>query len=249
MVLESNVIRLETPARSPLITLDRLSLTIGLRQNSAGKVLSPGTRLFEQVSWQLDPGDHAAIVGPSGSGKTSLLRLLNRLISPTTGQICWRGQPYDTIPVAQIRRDVVYVSQVPKLLGMTVADAIAYPLRLRQIREAEIQSRLTELCDRLDIPSTWLTKTELQLSQASQQWVSLARGLIVVPPVLLLDDPAATLDAAQQQRLTQVLQALQATTLVIASHDRAWSQDMTQTTLHLTTAQGTPQRDGMDEDW
>ncbi len=249
MVLESNPSPLPTTERSPLIRFDRLSLTLGLRKSRAGKVLSPGTRLFEQLSWRLEPGDHAAIVGPSGSGKTSFLRLLNRLISPTNGQLFWQGQPYDQIPVEQLRREILYVAQVPKLLGMTVAEAIAYPLRLRQKSDGEIQARLTDLCDRLEIPTAWLSQTELQLSQSSQQWVSLARALIVEPPVLLLDEPMAGLDLTQQQRFQQALRSLHTTTWVMASHDRTWIQDLTQNLFLLSDKTGPPNDRTDDEDW
>ena len=216
MVLESS---------PPLIGVDRLSLTLGLRKTRGGKVLNPGTRLFEDLSWRLDTGCHATIVGPSGSGKTSFLRLLSGLISPTSGTIAWQGQPYASY--VRLRQDMVYVAQTPKLLGMTVAEAIAYPLKLRLIPESQIQTRVADIIDRLEIPTSWLTQTELQLSQGSQQWVHLARALVIAPIVLLLDEPTAALDGPQRHCLMNALQSLQQTTLAIASHDVDWVNALT----------------------
>ena len=214
MVLESSV---------PLIGVNHLSLTLGLRKTRAGKVLNPGTRLFEDLSWRLDAGRHATIEGPSGSGKTSFIRLLSGLISPTSGTIAWQGQPYST----HLRQNMVYVAQTPKLLGMTVAEAIAYPLKLRLIPESQIQTRVREITDRLEIPTSWLTQTELQLSQGSQQWVHLARALVIAPIVLLLDEPTAALDEPQRHCLMNTLQSLPHTTCAIASHDVDWASMLT----------------------
>lgn len=209
MVLESS---------PPLIGVDRLSLTLGLRKSRAGKILNPGTLLFENLSWRLEAGCHATIDGSSGSGKTSFLRLLSGLISPTSGTIAWQGQPY----TSDLRQNMVYVAQTPKLLGMTVAEAIAYPLKLRLIPESQIQTRVSEIIDRLEIPTSWLTQTELQMSQGSQQWVQLARALVIAPIVLLLDEPTTALDVPQRHCLMNALQSLQQTTLAIASHDLDW---------------------------
>jgi len=86
--------------------------------------------LLDRISFQVQLGDFLGIVGPSGAGKTTLLRLLNRLIDPTSGQIYFRSQPLQKIPVITLRRNVVLVPQEPKLLGMTVENALAYPLQL-----------------------------------------------------------------------------------------------------------------------
>jgi D-methionine transport system ATP-binding protein len=243
MVLESSS---STPPA--LITFDRVSLTVGLRQNRAGKVLSPGTRLFDSLNWALKPGAHGGIVGPSGSGKTSWLRLLNRLISPTSGNILWHGRPYDEIPVVQLRRDILLVSQTPKLFGMTVAEAIAYPLQLRQIPEGECKIRVDEICDRFKIPTPWRSQTALQLSPATQQWVCLARAIAAQPQVLLLDEPTALLDAAQKHHLTQILQSGSGPSLVLASHDRTWVETLTSDIVPLHARSSSHQADG-DDDW
>lgn len=238
MVLESS---------SLLIRVDRLSLTLGLRKTARGKVLSPGTSLFESLNWQLNVGCHATIEGPSGSGKTSFLRLLSGLISPTSGTIAWQGQPY----TSGVRQEFVYVAQTPKLLGMTVAEAIAYPLKLRLIPEAQIQTRMAEIIDRFAIPTSWLSQTELQLSQGSQQWVSLARALVIAPSVLLLDEPTTALDLAQQYCLIKALQSLPHTTLAIASHNLDWRNALIQNQPEqncLTLASRTARQETRDDE-
>ncbi len=243
MVLESSS---STPPA--LITFDRISLTVGLRHNRAGKVLSPGTWLFESLNWTLNPGAPGGIVGPSGSGKTSWLRLLNRLISPTSGTILWQGRPYGEIPVVQLRQNILLVSQTPKLLGMTVAETIAYPLRLRQISEGDCNLRVDQICDRFKIPTAWRAQTALQLSPAAQQWVCLARAIAAQPQVLLLDEPTALLDATQQHHLTQILQSGSGPSLVLASHDRAWIETLTSDIVTLQARHSSHHADG-DDDW
>jgi D-methionine transport system ATP-binding protein len=84
--------------------------------------------LLKDISFEVFSGDRITIIGPSGAGKTSLLRLLNRLSQPTSGKIYLENQEYGQIPVIQLRRQVMLVAQEAKLLGMTVRDALAYPL-------------------------------------------------------------------------------------------------------------------------
>ena len=97
--------------------------------------------LLKDISFTVERSDRVAIVGTSGAGKTSLLRLLNKLSSPTSGRIYLDNQEYDKIPVIQLRKEVTLVLQDSKLLGMSVVEAIAYPLKLRGIKAAEIQQR------------------------------------------------------------------------------------------------------------
>jgi D-methionine transport system ATP-binding protein len=243
MVLESSA-----STAPDLIRLDRVSLTVGLRRNRSGKVLSPGTRLFEQLNWALKPGESCGLIGSSGSGKTSWLRLLNRLISPTSGIIFWQGQPYGEIPVVDLRREILLVAQTPKLFGMTVVDAITYPLRLRQIPEGECKIRVDEICDRFALPTAWLSQTELQLSPSAQQWVSLARAIAAQPRVLLLDEPIALLDDSHTQQLTEILKSYAQMSLVLASHDRTWIQTLTPNLITLDAKHSRDQPDG-DADW
>lgn len=162
-----------------------------------------------------------AIVGASGAGKTSLLRLLNRLSEPTSGAIFLNNQALSQLPTVQLRQQVVLVLQESKLLGMTVQQALEYPLALRQLSKQIIQERVKKWSDRLHIPSEWLHRTELQLSVGQRQVVAIARALVTEPEVLLLDEPTAALDVGRSDLILNVLRDLAQvnnTTVFMANH-------------------------------
>ncbi|MFM7572107.1 MAG: ABC transporter ATP-binding protein, partial [Snowella sp.] len=144
--------------------------------------------ILDNISFNLNQGDRVGIMGPSGAGKTSLLRLLNRLAEPSQGQIFFEGQAFSGIPVLNLRRQIVLVPQEPKLLGMTVKNSLAYPLELQQLKKNEIHSRIDHYCQKLGIPDEWLDRNELQLSVGQRQLVTIARGLMMQPKILLLDE-------------------------------------------------------------
>ena len=181
-------------------------------------VAEPGQRyLLQDLSFDVGTGDRLAIVGASGSGKTTLLRLLNRLRNSTLGQILFQGQPLTQPPVLQLRQQVMLVPQEPKLLGMTVQDALAYPLVLRHLSAQTIQQRVLTWQQQFGIPGDWLQRSELQLSVGQRQLVSLARACICEPQVLLLDEPTSALDPGRVERVAQILEQ-RSGTLLVASH-------------------------------
>lgn len=181
-----------------------------------------GYSLLRDISFQVFRGDRMAIVGASGSGKTTLLRLLNRLSEPTKGQIYLEGEEIRQIPVIQLRQQVTLVSQESKLLGMTVQEALAYPLGLRGIKSSKlIQQRLQEAMEWLHIPSDWLDRTEAQLSVGQRQLVAIARALITYPRVLLLDEPTSALDLGRSSHLINLFNELTQTrqmTILMVNH-------------------------------
>ncbi len=173
--------------------------------------------LLRDISFTIAAGDRLGLIGASGSGKTSLLRLLNRLSEPTEGAIAFEGCPLPQLAVVPLRQQVMLVPQETKLLGMTVAEALAYPLKLRKLPQATIAQRLQDLRQQLEIPETWLQRGELELSVGQRQLIGLGRALMAAPKVLLLDEPTAALDLGRIERLLQVLASSKAT-IVLASH-------------------------------
>ncbi|HEY9609989.1 ABC transporter ATP-binding protein [Allocoleopsis sp.] len=179
----------------PQLRVEQLSLTTSL---SAQYLLS-------NISFEVAAGSRLCIIGPSGAGKSSLLRLLNRLSEPTSGAIYLQDQDIRKIPVIQLRHQVMLVPQEPKLLGMTVQEALAYPLKLQQLPQRQIQERLESCRELLYIPLDWLERTELQLSVGQRQLVAIARALVLQPKILLLDEPTSALDAGTASRILGVL--------------------------------------------
>jgi D-methionine transport system ATP-binding protein len=202
-------------------------------------VQSPGfakTDLLRDVSFELRRGDRLAIVGASGSGKTTLLRSLNRLTEPTRGAIYLGNQPLSQIPVVSLRQQVVLVLQESKLLGMTVQQALEYPLQLRQMEQTLIQHRVGEWLERLQIPLDWLARSELQLSVGQRQLVAIARALVTSPRILLLDEPTAALDLGTAQRLLTVLTELTQTgemTVLMVNHQLDLAAEFCTRVVHL----------------
>jgi D-methionine transport system ATP-binding protein len=196
--------------------------------------------ILEKISFVVNQGDRLGIMGPSGAGKTSLLRLLNRLAEPSQGEIFFEGQAFSGIPVLNLRRQIVLVPQEPKLLGMTVKNSLAYPLELQQLKKNEIQSRIAQYCQKLGIPDEWLDRNELQLSVGQRQLVTIARGLIMQPKILLLDEPTSALDADKSDYLINILIELSETqnlTIIMVNHQQRLIDQFTTQVLSLAQGQ------------
>jgi D-methionine transport system ATP-binding protein len=157
--------------------------------------------LLTGISLSLAAGECITLTGITGAGKSTLLRLLNRLSEPTSGQVFLNGVDYRSIPPVTLRQRVMLVSQQPQLLGMKVGEALAYPLQLQSLDGAEIKQRILTVAEQFEIPTDWFDRTQLQLSVGQKQIVSIARGLITQPQVLLLDEPIASLDASTAARI------------------------------------------------
>jgi D-methionine transport system ATP-binding protein len=197
-------------------------------------------------------GERIAIVGPVGAGKTSLLRLINRLIEPTSGKIYLENQEYRQIPVIQLRQMVVLVLQESKLLGMTVQQALAYPLVLRGLPKHTIQQRISDWTEQLHIPNEWLGRTEVQLSAGQRQLVAIARALLIQPKILLLDEPTSALDAATASHLIQVLTQLSQThqtTILMVNHQLELAQMFCTRLLHLQQGHLSANQTASEIDW
>jgi D-methionine transport system ATP-binding protein len=157
--------------------------------------------LLTDISFRLAAGECITLTGITGAGKSTLLRLLNRLSEPTTGQILVDGEDYRSILPPILRQRVMLVSQEPKLLGLKVREALAYPLTLQSLGAEEIKQRIVTITEELEIPTEWFDRTELQLSAGQKQIVAIARGLITQPQILLLDEPIANLDFTTAEKI------------------------------------------------
>ncbi|NDJ23056.1 ATP-binding cassette domain-containing protein [Nostoc sp. B(2019)] len=224
------------------LKLEQVNLFAKLKTQLSGN--QQGYPILQDISLEVLLGDRStntygerlAIVGSSGAGKTSLLRLLNRLIEPSSGKIYLENQEYRQIPVIQLRQEVTLVLQESKLLGMTVQQALAYPLVLRGLPKQTIQQRVSDWIEQLHIPSEWLGRTELQLSAGERQLVAIARALVTQPKILLLDEPTSALDAATASRVMQVLIQLSQThqtTILMVNHQLELAQTFCTRLLHL----------------
>lgn len=199
-----------------------------------------GHYLLQNLSFEVVQGERLGVVGASGAGKTTLLRVLNRLSEISQGKIFFENQEIRQIPAVQLRQQITLVPQESKLLGMTVRQALAYPLVLRRIDSKTIEQRLQTWTEQLHLPSEWLDRTEVQLSVGQRQLVAIARALIIQPKVLLLDEPTSALDAGRGEHLLSVLQNLAKTTpttIVMVSHQLELVQHFCSRLLYLQHGQ------------
>ncbi|NEP58142.1 MAG: ATP-binding cassette domain-containing protein [Symploca sp. SIO2G7] len=199
-----------------------------------------GVPILTDISFSVFPGDRICLIGPSGAGKTSLLRLLNRLSEPNQGEIYLENRDIRKIPILELRRQVMLVAQEPKLLGMTVREALAYPLWLQHLPQPTITERIETYREQLLIPEEWLGRTELQLSLGQRQLVAIARALVAQPKILLLDEPTSALDAGTASRLLSSLTELalkDKMTIVMINHQLDLAQLFCTRVLYLQDSQ------------
>jgi len=178
-----------------------------------------GETLVADVSIEVRAEEVFVVFGPSGSGKSSLLRLLNRLDEPTGGTVYLGGTDYHTIDPRTLRRRVGWVPQRPTLIEGTVAENVAWGPTLRD--EPVDEERLHELLDRLGL-SGFADRKADRLSGGEAQRVAIARTLFNDPDIVLLDEPASSLDAAAARRVEDLLRDVMADlslTAVLVTHD------------------------------
>lgn len=151
-----------------------------------------------------------ALVGPSGAGKTSMLRLLNRLDDPTSGDVLLDGQPITSYPVGDLRRRVGFVFQRPAMFPGSVADNLRIAVALGGAKAAESEALpMDRVITAVELSTDYLEREATRLSGGEQQRVSIARALMTRPRVLLLDEPTSALDPEVADRLLATIARVQ----------------------------------------
>jgi osmoprotectant transport system ATP-binding protein len=173
---------------------------------------------------QIDAGELCVLVGPSGGGKTTVLRMVNRLVEPTSGTVLVDGQDIATLDRVELRRRTGYVIQQPGLFPhLKVADNVASVPRLLGWDRARVRARVAELLDLVGLdPAVYADRYPSQLSGGQAQRVGVARALAGDPPVLLMDEPFGAVDPIARERLQQEFLRLQQQlhkTIILVTHD------------------------------
>ena len=182
-----------------------------------------GKPVVNQVSFEVKEGQNLILLGTSGSGKTTVLKMLNRLIEPSSGMICLDGQDVRSMPVESLRRNMGYVIQQSGLFPhYTVGENIALVPKLLRWSSADIQRRTDELIRLVGLSSGFLSRYPAELSGGQQQRVGIARALAANPPIILLDEPFGALDPITKQQIVEeftTLETLKEKTVVMVTHD------------------------------
>ena len=177
----------------------------------------------DSLDLQINEGEIVTLVGPSGCGKTTTLKMINRIIEPTSGTITVDGVEVTSRPAHELRRSIGYViQQIGLLPHKTIEQNLVTVPRLLGWDGDRMAARARELMDMMDLDEQLLTRWPSELSGGQRQRVGVARALAADPPVLLMDEPFGAVDPIVRRRLQRQLLDLQAElgkTIVFVTHD------------------------------
>lgn len=179
--------------------------------------------VLKNLDLTLPPGRTTAIVGASGSGKTTLLQLINGLEVADAGVVEVFGAPVPLAALEGFRRRIGYSVQGAGLFPhMTIADNVTLVARLDQLAASDIQQRLAELFEAMELPLGLAQRFPHELSGGQQQRVGLCRALMMKPELLLLDEPFSAIDPITRVEVYRLFAQVQAGTgvsTVLVTHD------------------------------
>jgi osmoprotectant transport system ATP-binding protein len=195
-----------------------------IRLDRVAKAYPGGTHAVQELSLDVGNGEVCMLVGPSGCGKTTTMRMINRLIEPTSGRILLDGRDITTEDPVDVRRGIGYViQQVGLFPHQTIEQNVATVPALLGWSKAKRIARAAELLDLVGLePGVFARRYPHQLSGGQRQRVGVARALAADPPVLLMDEPFGAVDPIARDRLQQEFLRLQEEvrkTVVIVTHD------------------------------
>ena len=178
----------------------------------------------DSVDLTVAEGEFAVLLGPSGSGKTTMLRMVNRMVEPTSGTVFVNGRDTASMKVEELRRSMGYVIQSTGLFpNMTIRKNVATVPRLLGWDRKRTDARVDELLDLVGLdPDVYGPKRPSQLSGGEAQRVGVARALAADPPLLLMDEPFGAVDPLARERLQQEMKRLQEKlrkTILFVTHD------------------------------
>lgn len=202
---------MSSEAASPVIEFRKVSYTVA------------GTQVISNLDLQVARGETLVLLGRSGSGKTTTLKLINRLASPTEGEVLVNAKPNSQADVIQLRRGIGYVIQEVGLFPhFTVEKNIAVVPRIEGWPEERMRPRVQELLKLVGLPDELRSRYPHQLSGGQRQRVGVARALAADPEILLMDEPFGALDPLTRDDLQREFLSLQQRlhkTVVFVTHD------------------------------
>jgi osmoprotectant transport system ATP-binding protein len=207
-----------------MIRLEQLTKRYGPGRDGGESADSGEGIAVDHLDLEVAEGELCVLVGPSGCGKTTTMKMINRLVEPTSGRILLDGDDVTDEDPVQLRRRIGYViQQVGLFPHLTIGDNVATVPRLLGWDRRRVRARVAELLDLVGLPpKTFAKRYPSQLSGGQRQRVGVARALGADPPVLLMDEPFGAIDPITRGRLQEEFLRLQREvrkTIVFVTHD------------------------------
>lgn len=181
-------------------------------------------KVLDDLNFEIKEGEFFVLVGPSGSGKTTTLKLINRLIEQTEGDIFFQDKNIKDYPLREIRLEMGYVLQEIALFpNLTVAENIGLIPEMKKINKKEIAKRVDSLLKQVDLdPKVYKNRLPEDLSGGEKQRIGILRAIAANPKVLLMDEPFSALDPISRGQLQDLVKDLHEDykiTTVFVTHD------------------------------
>ena len=176
----------------------------------------------DDLSMEIYEGEIVVLVGPSGCGKTTTMKMINRIIEPTSGRIFLQGEDVTKVNPDNLRRRIGYViQQIGLFPHMTIADNIATVPRMLGWEKKRTSDRIDELLETVGIDLSYRDRYPKELSGGQRQRVAIARALVNNPSILLADEPTGNLDSVSSEDIMGLFEELNSsgTTLIVVTHD------------------------------
>lgn len=188
------------------------------------KTYPDGTEALNDFSLWVNEGEFVILIGPSGCGKTTTLKMINRLIEPTSGSIMIENENIKNYNIHELRWNIGYVLQDIALFPhLTIEENIAVVPEMKKWKRKKVKARSEELLDMVGLdPSTYRKRMPGELSGGEQQRVGVIRALAADPDIILMDEPFSALDPISKEQLQKDIQVLQKEikkTIVFVTHD------------------------------
>ncbi|WP_436944809.1 betaine/proline/choline family ABC transporter ATP-binding protein [Staphylococcus xylosus] len=187
------------------------------------KVYGGGKKAVDNISLEVESGEFIAFIGTSGSGKTTALRMINRMIEATEGQITINGKDVRKMNPVELRRKIGYViQQIGLMPHMTIRENIVLVPKLLKWSQEKKEKKAKELIKLVDLPEEFLDRYPSQLSGGQQQRIGVVRALAAEQDVILMDEPFGALDPITRDTLQDLFKELQqklGKTFIFVTHD------------------------------
>ncbi|MDT1996432.1 glycine/betaine ABC transporter ATP-binding protein [Carnobacterium divergens] len=194
-----------------------------LEFKNVSKIYKGGKKAVDDVNLNFEKGEFIAFIGTSGSGKTTMMRMINRMIEPTSGQILINGEDIAKTDPVELRRKIGYViQQIGLMPHMTIRENIVLVpklLKWPEDKRKEIADRLIKL---VDLPNDFLERYPSELSGGQQQRIGVVRALAADQDIILMDEPFGALDPITREALQDLVKQLQqemGRTIIFVTHD------------------------------